>query len=62
MKKHEMVQKNDDDRLNNNLRDEVTIARKYKEHRPEYLKLLKEFRESETVILVVLRPQNKVLN
>lgn len=43
MQKHETVQRHDDERLlNRNRQDKVTIANKYKEHRLEYLKHVKQ--------------------
>lgn len=40
MKKHERVQKTDDYPLNSDWQDDVTIDKKHKEHRPEFLKLM----------------------
>lgn len=43
LKRHETVQRTDNDRLNNDWGDEVKIDDKYEEHGVEFLKFLKEF-------------------
>lgn len=43
IKKHETVQQTNNDRRINDWRNEVTIADKYQEHHPEFLKLLEAF-------------------
>lgn len=40
---HNSVQQNDDGRLNNHWREKVTFAGRYKNLRPELLKMLEEF-------------------
>lgn len=42
MKKYATVQQNNDNCINNGWRDEVTVAKKYKEDSPEFLYLLKD--------------------
>lgn len=43
MESLERVQEHDDQRLSQNWRDAVTVASKYEQDRPEYVKLLQEF-------------------
>lgn len=45
MEQHKKVQQHDVERVNWNWRNDVKIVDKYAQHRPEFLKLLKELEE-----------------
>lgn len=45
MERHETVQHHDDERLNRNWWDGVTVADKYEQYRTELLKLLEKFED-----------------